>query len=109
MKINKIFSIDSDLAVFLQKESNASALINALLHQYYDTYSENLDEKIKDLKRKGKEIKQKMQEINRKLNEKEQKERDRYALLSKLVNDKNQRVESWAMIEFKRLKEKFIK
>lgn len=39
MKTTKIFTLDVELAEKLQQESNASALVNRLLNEYYSMFS----------------------------------------------------------------------
>lgn len=46
MKVNKLFSIDHEIATLLSNENNASALVNMLLQQYYS-------EKVQDFEKKN--------------------------------------------------------
>jgi len=45
MKVSKLLSIDHELATLLSKEKNASALVNLLLQEYFDTHGEQMEKK----------------------------------------------------------------
>lgn len=45
MKVPKQITVDFEIASLLSKENNASALVNALLVDYYDTHGQQIEKK----------------------------------------------------------------
>ena len=52
MKTAKLFTIDLEIVQKLQKESNASGLVNELLIRHYSKHTLSEDEVIEDVKKK---------------------------------------------------------